>query len=106
MTYGLEPTRMKIRAVFAEYNAKGLAVSAKDFEDFPYKRRHMDLYWDGDGFIYTDNKVKFIVKPNYEIKIKTEREGKKHETVKRVCLVTAGKVRNKNDFKNKRYERI
>lgn len=63
---------------------KGLALTDKDFLNFPTSRRAMDLYFDGEKFIYTDYKAKFIVHPNYEMKIK----GKK---TKKVNLVTAGK---------------
>ena len=66
----------------------------------------MDLFWDGNGFIYTDYHVKFIIKPNYQIKIKTNQKGKKHYSVRKVCLVTAGTVSSKNDFSDPKYHKI
>ena len=64
----------------------------------------MDLYWDGDGFIYTDYKIKFIVKPNYEIKIK--KYSKRHITARKVCLITAGVVTDSNEFKRREYQKV
>lgn len=58
----------------------------------------MDLYFDGEKFIYTDYKAKFIVHPNYEMKIK----GKK---TKKVNLVTAGKVTDPKEFKMKKIQK-
>ena len=78
---------------------KGLALTDKDFLNFPTSRRAMDLYFDGEKFIYTDYKAKFIVHPNYEMKIK----GKKTQ---KVNLVTAGKVTDPKEFKIKKYRRI
>lgn len=82
---------------------KGLAISNQDFEKFPTYRRKMDLFWDGDGFIYTDYSIKFIVKPNYEIK--TAKKGK-HTKEKKTCLITAGVVTDPNEFKRKEYQRV
>lgn len=79
--------------------AKGLVVSDKDFIRFPDSRKTMDLYYDGDKFIYTDYKTKFIIHPNYELKIK----GRK---TTRVNLVTAGKVTNPIEFQMKKYRKI
>ena len=86
--------------------AKGLTISQMDFEDFPSNRNKMDLFWDHDGFIYTDYRVKFIIKPNYEIKMKLKNKGRKHQIVRRVCLVTAGVVSSKYDFTDPRYKKI
>ena len=85
---------------------KKLTIPAKSYEDFPQKRKKMDLYWDGDAFVYTDYREKFIIKPNYEVKFKTTRNGKKHVKKKKVCLVTAGKVRSRNDFNASRYRKV
>lgn len=85
---------------------KRLTIPARSYEDFPFKRKRMDLYWDGDSFIYTDYKDKFIIKPNYEIKFKTTKNGKKHVKKRKVCLVTAGKVTNSNDFNNEKYHKV
>lgn len=59
----------------------------------------MKKFWDGDAFVYTDYKVKFIVKPNYSLKM---RNGKKEV----VNLVTAGKVTDKKEFLLTKYEKI
>lgn len=80
-------------------SAKELSVSQKDIINFPQKRRKMDLYYDGKGFIYTDYKTKYIINHNYEIKIK----GKKSN---RVCFITAGRVTDANEFKLKKYTKI
>lgn len=90
----------------ASKERKRLTISARSYEDFPYKRRNMDLYWDGDSFIYTDYKDKFIIKPNYEIKIKTTQNGKKHVKKRKVCLVTTGKVKNAREFTLARYTKV
>ena len=55
----------------------GLAVSESDMAEFPKKRSQMDLFHDGTSFIYTDYKNKFIIHPNYELKI----DGKKKKKV-------------------------
>ena len=78
---------------------KGIAPSESDLMNFPTSRRTMDLYYDGDKFVYTDYKTKFIVHPNYELKIK----GKKNQ---KVNFITAGKVKNKNEFKLPKYKKI
>ena len=82
---------------------KGLAITNSDFEKFPFYRHKMDLFWDGDGFVYTDYKIKFIVKPNYEIKTK---KNNKHIKEKKTCLVTAGVVTDPNEFKRKEYQKV
>ena len=54
----------------ASKNAKGLVVDDIDLIGFPQKRFQMDLYYDGECFIYTDGKSKFIVHPNYMMKMR------------------------------------
>lgn len=78
---------------------KGLAPSDKDLIDFPIKRRSMDLFYDGDKFVYTDYRTKFIVHPNYELKIKGIKTQK-------VNFVTAGKVTNPSEFRLPKYKKI
>ena len=53
----------------ASKGSKGLNVSREDLIQFPNKRYGMDLYYDGECFIYTDGVSKFIVHPNYKMKI-------------------------------------
>jgi len=76
-----------------------LRVSQKDISDFPARKRYMHKYYDGEIFVYTDYKIKFIVHPNYRLKLPN---GKRRV----VNLITAGKVTDKNEFKQKKYEPI
>ena len=48
----------------ASKGAKGLVVSAEELVRFPKSRFKMDLYYDGECFIYTDEVSKFIIHPN------------------------------------------
>ena len=79
--------------------AKGLVITENEFVNFPNSRKTMDLFYDGKNFIYTDYNAKFIVHPNYELKIK----GKK---TTKVNLVTAGRVTNPSEFLMKKYRKI
>lgn len=76
-----------------------LRVSMADLINFPKKKRYMAKFYDGEAFIYTDFEVKFIIHPNYKLKM---RNGHKMT----VNLITAGKVTNKREFNIDRYERI
>lgn len=78
---------------------KQLTVSAKSLLDFVRSRSKYDLYWDGEGFIYTDYKDKFIVHPNYELKIR----GKKS---RKVNFITAGVVERPDEFDNPKYQKV
>ena len=51
----------------------------------------MDLFYDGDSFIYTDYKNKYIIHPSYEVK-------KNRKKPRRVAYVSAGKVTNPDEF--------
>ena len=51
---------------------KGLVVANSDLIGFPQNRFQMDLYYDGECFIYTDGQSKFIVHPNYQMKVSRE----------------------------------
>lgn len=73
---------------------KGLAASAIAIVKFIKDRRSMDLYWDGECFIYTDYKNKFIIHPSYELKIKRKK-------TKKVSYITAGKVTADDQFNDK-----
>lgn len=56
----------------ASKEAKGLVVDDADLIGFPQNRFQMDLYYDAECFIYTDGISKFIVHPNYKMKISRE----------------------------------
>ena len=78
--------------------SKGIAVNDTDLISFPERRHSLDLYYDGKSFVYTDNKVKFIINPNYEMKISRNK-------TKKVAFITAGKT-NEREFKMKKYRKI
>lgn len=59
----------------------------------------MDLYWDGEGFVYTDYANKFIIKPDYKIKVYGRRERK-------VNFITAGVVTDISEFSLSRYKKV
>ena len=83
----------------ASKNAKGLVVSESDLIGFPQKRFTMDLYFDGECFIYTDGQSKFIVHPNYKMKIS-------RELVAHVNFITATKVKDPMEFTLPKYKKI
>lgn len=76
----------------------GKAVSEKAIARFPKNRNTMDLYYDGKVFVYTNYKNKFIVHPNYELKM----EGGK---VRKVNFVTASKA-GRDEFNLPKYRKI
>ena len=78
---------------------KGLVVSKEELIKFPSQHAKMDLYYDGECFIYTNGISKFIVHPNYKMKISKE-------IVKRVNFITASKRVDKKEFNGKRYIKI
>ena len=83
----------------ASKDAKGLVVDDADLIGFPQNRFHMDLYYDGECFIYTDGQSKFIIHPNYKMKIS-------REVVKQVNFITATRRTDKKEFNGKRYIKI
>jgi hypothetical protein len=83
----------------ASKGAKGLVVDDADLIGFPKNRFQMDIYYDGECFIYTDGTSKFIVHPNYQMKVS-------REVVKLVNFITATKRTDKKDFNGKRYIKI
>ena len=83
----------------ASKNAKGLVVADADLIVFPQNRFHMDLYYDGECFIYTDGQSKFIIHPNYQMKIS-------REVVRLVNFITATRRTDKKEFNGKRYIKI
>ena len=83
----------------ASKNAKGLVVADIDLIGFPQKRFQMDLYYDSECFIYTDGQSKFIVHPNYQMKVC-------RELVKKVNFITATKVKDPAEFTLPKYKKI
>ena len=83
----------------ASKNAKGLVVEAAELIAFPQGRFTMDLYYDGECFIYTDGRSKFIVHPNYKMKVS-------REVVKLVNFITATRRTDKKEFNGKRFVKI
>lgn len=83
----------------ASKRAKGLVVPDRELINFPKNRFQMDLFFDGECFIYTNEVAKFIVHPNYKMKVS-------REIVKMVNFVTATRRTDKNEFNGKRYVKI
>jgi len=83
----------------ASKGAKGLIVPDSELIGFPKNRFAMDLYYDGECFIYTNGLSKFIVHPNYKVKIS-------REVVKLVNFITATLRTDKYEFNGKRYIKI
>lgn len=63
----------------------GKAVPKEDVIAFPMTRHNMEMNFDGEAFIFTDGKAKYVIHPNYAIKIDRKRG-------KRVVFVTATKI--------------
>ena len=78
---------------------KGLVVTDADLIGFPQNRYKMDLYYDGECFIYTDGFSKFIIHPNYKMKIS-------RELVAQVNFITATKVKDPAEFTLPKYRKI
>ena len=78
---------------------KGLVVADADLIGFPQNRFQMDLYYDGECFIYTDGQSKFIIHPNYKMKVN-------REEVRLVNFITATRRTDKKEFNGKRYIKI
>jgi len=83
----------------ASKGAKGLVVDDADLIGFPKNRFQMDLYYDGECFIYTDGTSKFIVHPNYKMKIS-------RELVLQVNFITATRVKDAAEFTLPKYKKI
>ena len=83
----------------ASKGVKGLVVDDADLMDFPQNRFHMELYYDGEFFINTDGQSKFIIHPNYKMKIS-------REVVKQVNFITATKVKDPMEFTLPKYHKI
>ena len=78
---------------------KDLVVEEVELINFPQARFSMDLYYDGECFIYTNGRSKFIIHPNYEIKIDRDK-------YKIVNFITATKSKDKKEFNGKRFIKI
>lgn len=78
---------------------KGLVVNDADLIGFPQNRFQMDLYYDGECFIYTDGCSKFIVHLNYKMKIS-------RELVAQVNFITATKIKDPAEFTLPKYQTI
>ena len=83
----------------ASKGAKGLVVSAEELVRFPQSRFKMDLYYDGECFIYTDEVSKFIIHPNYKMKVNREQ-------VKLVNFITATRVKDPMEFTLPKYKTV
>ena len=83
----------------ASKGAKGLVVDDADLIGFPQERFQMNLYYDGECFIYTDGTSKFIVHPNYRMKIS-------RELVANVNFITATRVKDPAEFTLPKYRKI
>ena len=83
----------------ASKEAKGLVVDDSELIGFPQNRFQMDLYYDGECFIYTDGVSKYIIHPNYQMKVS-------REIVKLVNFITATRRTDKKEFNGKRYIKI
>jgi len=83
----------------ASKGAKGLVVDDADLIGFPTNRFQMNLYYDGECFIYTDGKSKFIVHPNYKMKIS-------RELVTQVNFITATRIKDPAEFTLPKYQKI
>lgn len=83
----------------ASKGAKGLVVSADELVCFPKSRFKMDLYYDGECFIYTDEVSKFIIHPNYKMKVNREQ-------VKLVNFITATRVKDPMEFTLPKYKKV
>ena len=60
----------------------GKAVPKEDIIAFPVTRHNMEMSYDGAAFIFTDGKAKYVLHPNYAIKIDRKK-------VKKVVFITA-----------------
>ena len=68
-----------------------MVVSPEELIRFPQSRFQMELYYDGECFIYTDGLSKFIVHPNYKMKVN-------RDVVKLVNFITATRRTDKKEF--------
>lgn len=74
----------------------GINVPPEDIALFPERHSRMLLFFDGEAFIYTDMRYKYIVHPSYEIKVSRKKE-------EHVNFITAGVVTDPKEFTNRKY---
>ncbi len=81
--------------------AKGITVSAKSLQLFPSNRRNMKLFYDMESktFIYTDGKAKYVIHPNYSMKINRKYKEK-------VNFITASRLSDVNEFNMQKYKEV
>ena len=63
----------------------GKAVEKEEIIAFPMTRHKMEMSYDGESFIFTNGNAKFVIHPNYEIKIERKK-------AKRVVFITATRM--------------
>lgn len=77
--------------------ANGIAATKQELVTFPKRRSSMRLYFDTDKdrFVYHDGKVKYVIDPDYELKISRK---KKRKVVFITASTTNGKEFNKANY--------
>ena len=83
----------------ASKGVKGLVVDDADLIRFPKSHFQMELYYDDECFIYTDGRSKFIIHPNYKMKIS-------RDLVTQVNFITATRVKDPAEFTLPKYRKI
>ena len=83
----------------ASKGVKGLVVDDADLIRCPKSRFQMELYYDDECFIYTDGRSKFIIHPNYKMKIS-------RDLVTQVNFITATRVKDPAEFTLPKYRKI
>lgn len=81
--------------------AKGINVSPEELRQFPNNKKRMALYYDkyDNKFIYTNGTTKYIINPDYKIKIRREK-------IKVVIFLTATKINNMDEFLLEKYIKV
>lgn len=84
----------------ALHAAKGIDISARELASFPRRKGGMEIYHDsnGDKFVYYDGKNKYVVQPNYRLKLPTGR-------TKVVNFITAYRT-NGTEFNQRNFTKI
>lgn len=91
-------TQALSHALRTEKQVKGLSVEPQDLINFPETKKNMAIYYDSElrTFVYTDDKNKFIIHPNYNIKL----SGKKKVVSN---FITAQRLHPQECFHEKKY---